>query len=480
MLSSCLQLSLQKRRSIIKILNIKNTEVHMKKRAILFGMFHYIKSHSVSASQLPSTEFDVKTLEKKLKQLQFETSSYMDLCRKEVEQRICDFATKAPCDSLNIIYFSGHGGHSKGENYLYPVDFGRNLDMGLSIENSALNLKRIPPLFTRKVKLVIIIDACRNDFTPKYSGNFSEMTAPQNTYIAYATQFGDSSECTSRISFFTEALCENILTPNISVDQLFTNVRAELYLKHDRQISTSVNGLMSDVLLNKQTESDDVAESVFQFVNKYSDMYNEKYGFFAGDDLIFIDAAQYYGISVLDAIYKYRQLSNKQFNISTNLSESHEKLIAFWNMLDHGLKQDEYYTWQYRGRPIRLGEIPPLPLSMQKPMPDPGKEIEVDFKLNIKADGIHILTNLPDNYQFYGKINSLIDFRNIIVKNGNAKIQLDDNTIEIQSIDLYSVLPTVSGVDMSIVGDRCRNLVGSYVKFNPINGNTIEFHYKKI
>lgn len=113
-------------------------------------------------------------------------------------------------------------------------------------------------------------------------------------------------------------------------------------------------------------------------------------------------------------------------------------------------------------------------------MPDPGKEIAVDFKLNIKADGIHILTNLPDNYQFYGKINGLIDFRNIIVKNGNAKIQLDDNTIEIQSIDLYSVLPTVSGVDMSIVGDRCRNLVGSYVKFNPINGNTIEFHYKKI
>ena len=38
----------------------------MKKRAILFGMFHYIKSHSVSASQLPSTEFDVKTLEKKV------------------------------------------------------------------------------------------------------------------------------------------------------------------------------------------------------------------------------------------------------------------------------------------------------------------------------------------------------------------------------------------------------------------------------
>ena len=128
---------------------------------------------------------------------------------------------------------------------------------------------------------------------------------------------------------------------------------------------------------------------------------------------------------------------------------------------------------------IRLGEIPPLPLDMQKPMPDTGKEIVVDIKLEIRDDGIYILTNLPDEYQFYGKINDKISVRNIIVKDGSAKISLSDNTIDVQSVDLYSVLATVSGVDISIVGDRCRNLIGQYVKFNPINGNSIEFHYKK-
>ena len=132
-----------------------------------------------------------------------------------------------------------------------------------------------------------------------------------------------------------------------------------------------------------------------------------------------------------------------------------------------------------RDRPIRLGEIPPLPLDMQKPMPDTGKEIVVDIKLEIRDDGIYILTNLPDKYQFYGKINDKISVRNIIVKDGSAKISLSDNTIDVQSVDLYSVLATVSGVDISIVGDRCRNLIGQYVKFNPINGNSIEFHYKK-
>ena len=363
----------------------------MKKRAILFGMFHYINSRLISAPELPSTEFDVKTLEKKLKQLQFETSSYMDLCLKDIEQKILEFAMAAPCDSLNIIYFSGHGGHSKGENYLYPVDFGVNLDRGLPVEKSAFNLKKLYPSFTRKVKLLIIVDACRDNLTPDYAGNFSEMVAPQNTYIAYATQFGDYSGCTSQVSYFTEALCESILTPNISIDQLFTNVRATLYLKHGKQISNSVNGLMSYVTLNEQAESDDVGQSVLQFVDQYGDMYIDKYGCFAGDDLVFIDAAQYCNISVLDAIYKYLKLDAERCHVTRSLSESHEKLIAFWGMLNHGLKQDEFYTWQYRGRPIRLGEIPPLPLDMQKQMPDVGKEIVVDFKLDIKSDGKYSL-----------------------------------------------------------------------------------------
>ena len=59
----------------------------MKKRAILFGMFHYNRSTSITANDLPSTEIDVKTVEKRLKQLQFETVSYMDFCLKNMSRR---------------------------------------------------------------------------------------------------------------------------------------------------------------------------------------------------------------------------------------------------------------------------------------------------------------------------------------------------------------------------------------------------------
>ena len=50
---------------------------------------------------------------------------------------------------------------------------------------------------------------------------------------------------------------------------------------------------MSDISLNEQADHDKVGNLVLQFVDHYGDMYVDKYGPFAGDDLVFIDAAQY-------------------------------------------------------------------------------------------------------------------------------------------------------------------------------------------
>lgn len=450
----------------------------MKKRAILFAMNEYKDSKSIRAGNLPATVNDVKTLSKKLKQLDFETKEYVDLTLKEFKNELELFAENAPCDSLNIVYFSGHGGHSRGENYLYSVDFGINLDEKKSIEDSAYNIRNFSNEFKREVKLIIIVDACRTNLTPQYCNDYSEMSASKNTYIAYATQFDEPSICTTKMSFFTASLCENILTPNISIDRLFTSVRASLYLKYNKQISNSINGLMESITLNSQLQEDDIGKAVVEFVDKFGDMYIDKFGYFAGDDLVFIDAAQYYGISVLDAIYKFQVLDSQRCHVTMNLTEDHMKLISFWGMLNNGLKQDEFYTWQYRGRPIRLGEIPPLPIDMQKPIPDEERKIEVDFSFKCVGKGIEINTNLPDNFKFYGEINGNGKFNNIEVKNGKAYIPISDKNMKVEQLDIHSVLATVSGVDMKIVGDRCRNLVGKFVQFSPIHGNRVEVHYK--
>ncbi|MDT3701309.1 MAG: caspase family protein [Thermincola sp.] len=167
-------------------------------------------SHSIAAEDLPSTANDVYILEKKLKQLDFETTSFLDCSLENMTRTVDSFAIDAPCDSLNIIYFSGHGGQSQGQNYVYPVDFGTNIDNKLMVEESAFNIQQFTKAFNREIKLVIIIDACRDNLTLKYNHNYSEMVAPKNTYIAYATQFNEQSVCTAQISYFTETLGENI------------------------------------------------------------------------------------------------------------------------------------------------------------------------------------------------------------------------------------------------------------------------------
>ena len=47
----------------------------MKKRALLFGADKY-----VGAPSLPATKFDVQSLERRLKQLNFDVCSKLDLC----------------------------------------------------------------------------------------------------------------------------------------------------------------------------------------------------------------------------------------------------------------------------------------------------------------------------------------------------------------------------------------------------------------
>ncbi len=59
------------------------------------------------------------------------------------------------------------------------------------------------------------------------------------------------------------------------------------------------------IILHKQLSYTNFDEEVYKFVKKYADDYNNKYGYFHGDDLIFIDAAQYFNISFLDAVWKF-------------------------------------------------------------------------------------------------------------------------------------------------------------------------------
>ena len=214
---------------------------------------------------------------------------------------------------------------------------------------------------------------------------------------------------------------------------------------------------------------------MYKFVKKYADDYNNKYGYFHGDDLIFIDAAQYFNISFLDAVWKFRKVDNKVYTDRGAkiplLPEDESKFVTF-----HGLFRgkeyftcDENHTWYYNGRQIRMGEIPPLPASMQPEAPELGKELYVTFDIQKYDDSIIITTNLPDNYILLVKSNLSKNSDRKTVTNGSVMLE---NAQNILSITIGSAFITDSSVKKQL-GTKARNLIGEYVKYDPICGNQI-------
>ena len=414
----------------------------MKKNAILFSASNYKKSSLIRADDLPGVKYDIHAMYKRLTQIGFEVKQIENVSKDQIIPALEDNASNSPCDAIHIVYFTGHGGHANGNNYIYPIDFASRFDTSKDIETSAMNIRDIISIYKGKGRLILILDACRSDFESS-KGYYSEITAAEDVYIAYGTQFQHTSiGISNQMSPFTKAICDEILEPNI---------------------------------LHKQLSYTNFDEEVYKFVKKYADDYNNKYGYFHGDDLIFIDAAQYFNISFLDAVWKFRKVDNKVYTDRGAkiplLPEDESKFVTF-----HGLFRgkeyftcDENHTWYYNGRQIRMGEIPPLPASMQPEAPELGKELYVTFDIQKYDDSIIITTNLPDNYILLVKSNLSKNSDRKTVTNGSIMLE---NAQNISSITIGSAFITDSSVKKQL-GTKARNLIGEYVKYDPICGNQI-------
>lgn len=448
----------------------------MRKNAVLFSAGTYLPSHSIHASDLPGVQYDIVAMRKRLTQLGFTVQSYENANKADYLPVLEHIAHNAPNDAVHIVYFTGHGGHYSGNNYVFPSDFGAKFDVSRDMDDAALNIQKIISVFRGKGRLILILDACRADIGLS-KGYYSEMTSSENVYIAYGTLFDQSSYgVDNSISWFTEAICDEILEPDIDLDAMFTKVRQNVVSKYKIQIPATVNTLTDTIVLNPQLAYDVDDEKVHDFVEKYGDEYNDRYGYFHGDDLVFIDAAQYFGIGLLDAIWKFRKVDNKKYTDRgvklPLLPEAESKMVTFLGFR-RGKRYfycDEFHTWYYNGRQIRMGEIPPLPASMQQKMPEPGKEICVEFHAHKDGNKIIIETNLPNGCSFFVRQNTEKFASSVTVADG--KIEIESATeVEKILIEGSKVFPDEKAKDY--LSERCRNLVGRFVKYHPIHGNIV-------
>jgi len=233
--------------------SLNQTAPHTEKRlALVIGNGNY------PTSTLSNPENDARSMSDVLKRLGFIVNEYENLNQAQIKMAIDDFGNKLKGNDIGLFYYAGHGIQAKGYNYLIPVD--AQLKTEEQVEYDCVRADRILALMeTSGTKVnIIILDACRNNpFERSWSRSatgkgLASMNAPKGTLIAYATAPGSTaSDGSGKNGLYTSALLESIQIPDITIIQMFQNVRNIVVQKsQDKQMPWESTSLTADFYFN--------------------------------------------------------------------------------------------------------------------------------------------------------------------------------------------------------------------------------------
>lgn len=214
---------------------------------------------------------DARLMAASLERTGFETTLALDVGQDEMKRHIASFGRAlriAGSDAVGLFYFAGHGIQASGRNYLIPVEANPTdaADLDLMGVEADWVLRQMESAQAKAN--IVILDACRNN---PFSANnravnrgLAAVFAPTGSFIAYATAPGDVAlDGNGRNSPFTEALAEQILVPNQSIETLFKQVRLQVIQETEgRQTPWDSSSLVTDFVFNRAAvvEAPDPAE----------------------------------------------------------------------------------------------------------------------------------------------------------------------------------------------------------------------------
>ncbi len=234
-----------------------------KKLALVIGNGNYL------ASTLSNPENDARAITDVLQKLGFVVNEYENLNQSEIKKVIDDFGNKLKGNDIGLFYYAGHGIQAKGYNYLIPVD--AQLKTEEQVEYDCVRADRVLALMeTSGTKVnIIILDACRNNpferswIRSATGKGLAFMSAPRGTLIAYATAPGNTaSDGSGKNGLYTSALLESIQIPDITIIQMFQNVRNIVVQKsQDKQIPWESTSLTADFYFNSTNNKNKLSAS---------------------------------------------------------------------------------------------------------------------------------------------------------------------------------------------------------------------------
>jgi hypothetical protein len=396
-----------------------------------------------------------------------------NLIVSRMHQIIEDFTSNYECDSLNVIYFSGHGFNFKGNDYIMAIDTIKS-----NSENYSISIQSIVEKYSgMHAYLILIIDACRTFDGEKQS--FRGVNMPKDVMIAYSSQIGKESFGTGPrgLSPFTKAIHSNILKANLSINSLFQIVRQQLSNDKYVQMSCEVSTMTQDIALTYSFVSYDDKE-IYNFVKDSNN----------GTVLeAAIKASELYNLGYLDIMYAFDKVTCQhlhEYGFPEFLTEDEYKTLDFEELTKMVNIKYDNYRFYYKDKEIRLGEIPLMPMSLDCKKPIDALKV----RINVKAERyygtgkikIKIHSNLPSGFDL------LVSFPNestyshtIQVTYPDTFFEVDENGIGLINDKFIIKISSVSILGKSnlipILGKQGRNLDGKYVVYSEVNGKQIQF-----
>ncbi|MEO8124026.1 MAG: SUMF1/EgtB/PvdO family nonheme iron enzyme [Burkholderiales bacterium] len=191
--------------------------------ALLIGNADY------KPDRLTNPPNDVREMEAALKAVGFgDVRTVLNANQSAMKRAVRDFGDMAQGADIALIYYSGHGTQSRGENYLIPV--GATIDREADYEVEAISanavLRQIADARPRAA--IVILDACRDNPVATVKGGskgLARMEAPTRTMIAFATAPNTTA---SDSGVYARVLASQIRKPGLELLDVFRNTTDEV------------------------------------------------------------------------------------------------------------------------------------------------------------------------------------------------------------------------------------------------------------
>jgi len=182
-----------------------------------------------SLPKLANASNDARAMDRKLKELGFETLLRVNASRTDMGRAISEFGRKiASPDTVGLVFYAGHGIQAFERNWLIPIDAA--LDSDDDLQTEAIDTSRLHVAMdeARNPLNIVILDACRDNPLPKRQRSAERglaviAIAPRGSIVAYSASPNQKSQDGSPggNGIYTGELLKALDEPGLKIEDVF-------------------------------------------------------------------------------------------------------------------------------------------------------------------------------------------------------------------------------------------------------------------